>query len=350
MAQSKEFFTRIQHKHDIEANWIKAVNFTPLNGEIIVYDKDNEHDSARIKIGDGTTKINELPFIQEASDIDAVTIDIDGAAEGTAMGIDADTFGGHPVNYFITRPEVGDVLSDAMLKTGGEFVGNVTMANTANMKYQISDNVFVLVGHSNGEFVISTNNNGTWNELVRLNEDGSVKNGLLMPKAGGDFGGAVNFKHTPTVYQKTSIADNYPAKINFTVEQTDNNTKSTASIAAYDDHDDGNYGTNMVIQAGGNMIIGSGESPTAYYQANLLDNTSEKTYIVADNNINFVVNANTIANAKTATINTDGGATFAGNVVVGNANSTTDRVRNIECWNAGKTAKVSTNKIVMVRK
>ena len=63
MAQTKEFFTRIQHKHDIEANWIKAVNFTPLNGEIIVYDKDSEHDYARIKIGDGTTKINELPFM-----------------------------------------------------------------------------------------------------------------------------------------------------------------------------------------------------------------------------------------------------------------------------------------------
>lgn len=283
-------------------------------------------------------------------DLGAVTIDIDDAAEGTVMGVDADTFGGYPVDHFITRPEVGDVLSDAMLKTGGEFVGNVTMAATTNMRYQISDNVFVLVGYSNGEFVVSTNNNGTWSELVRLNTDGSVKNSLLMPKTGGDFGGAVNFKHTPTVYQNTSIADNYPAKINFTVEQTDNNTKSTASIAAYDDHDTGSHGTNMVIQSGGNMIIGSGESPTAYYQANLLDNNSEKTYIVADNNINFVVNANTIANAKTATINTDGGATFAGNVIVGNANSTTDRARNIECWSAGKSERVSTNRIVMVRK
>lgn len=63
MAQTKEFFTRIQHKHDIEANWIKAINFTPLNGEIIVYDKDDTHDYARIKIGDGVTKINELHFM-----------------------------------------------------------------------------------------------------------------------------------------------------------------------------------------------------------------------------------------------------------------------------------------------
>ena len=62
MAQTKEFFTRIQHKHDTEANWSKAVNFIPLAGEIIVYDKDAEHNSARIKIGDGVTKVSNLPF------------------------------------------------------------------------------------------------------------------------------------------------------------------------------------------------------------------------------------------------------------------------------------------------
>ena len=62
MAQTKEFFTRIQHKHDIETNWSKAINFIPLAGEIIVYDKDEEHSSARIKIGDGVTKVSDLPF------------------------------------------------------------------------------------------------------------------------------------------------------------------------------------------------------------------------------------------------------------------------------------------------
>ena len=57
MAQSKEFFTRIQHKHDIETNWIKAVNFIPLAGEIIIYDKDENYFYERMKIGDGLTKI-----------------------------------------------------------------------------------------------------------------------------------------------------------------------------------------------------------------------------------------------------------------------------------------------------
>lgn len=348
MANTKEFFTRIQHKHDIEENWLKATNFTPLDGEIIIYDPDTTYNYSRTKIGDGVTKINDLPFNidENIADLGVITIDIEDSKNGIASNVNADTFNGYLINHFVTKPEAENM----MLKTGGHFSGTVTIDNTANIKYQINDDNFVLVGHSNGEFVISSNVNGSWKELIRLNTDGSIKGGLLMPKTGGNFSGTVKFNSAPTIYQTTSIANNYPAQLNFVVKQTDNNIETSASIAVYDDHDEGTYGTNMVIQSKGNMIIGSGESPNGYYQNNLLDNASEKTYIVSDNNINFVVNANTLANAKTATINTDGGATFAGNVIVGNANSTTDRTRNIECWNAGKTARVSTNKIVMVRK
>ena len=62
MAQTKEFFTRIMQKHDTEANWALKTDFVPLAGEIIVYDKDDTHNYVRVKIGDGTTKINNLPF------------------------------------------------------------------------------------------------------------------------------------------------------------------------------------------------------------------------------------------------------------------------------------------------
>lgn len=44
-------------KNDTSANWSKAVNFTPLKGELIVYT-----DLNKIKIGDGVTKVNDLPF------------------------------------------------------------------------------------------------------------------------------------------------------------------------------------------------------------------------------------------------------------------------------------------------
>lgn len=63
MAVKKDIYGRVQQKHDTEANWIKATNFTPNAGEIIVYDPDDTYTYARIKIGDGTTNVNNLPFI-----------------------------------------------------------------------------------------------------------------------------------------------------------------------------------------------------------------------------------------------------------------------------------------------
>lgn len=54
--------TRILHKHDIEANWLLKEDFIPLDGELIIYDIDENHSYPRTKIGDGKTKISDLPF------------------------------------------------------------------------------------------------------------------------------------------------------------------------------------------------------------------------------------------------------------------------------------------------
>lgn len=62
-------YTRAQQKHDIEANWIKAVNFIPLAGEIIIYDTDEYYNYVRYKIGNGMTKVNELPFVATQTQI-----------------------------------------------------------------------------------------------------------------------------------------------------------------------------------------------------------------------------------------------------------------------------------------
>lgn len=59
---TKQFVTRVQHKHDTEANWLKAVNFKPLSGEVVIYAADSTHPFPRVKIGDGSTNVNELPF------------------------------------------------------------------------------------------------------------------------------------------------------------------------------------------------------------------------------------------------------------------------------------------------
>ena len=61
----KMFNTRIIHKHDTAENWEKATGFIPKSGELIVYDIDANYNYERLKVGDGTTPVTELPFWDE---------------------------------------------------------------------------------------------------------------------------------------------------------------------------------------------------------------------------------------------------------------------------------------------
>lgn len=61
----KNIKSRIIHKHDLESNWILATNFTPKQGELIIYDIDDNHSYERFKIGDGKTNVNLLPFTED---------------------------------------------------------------------------------------------------------------------------------------------------------------------------------------------------------------------------------------------------------------------------------------------
>lgn len=79
----KNIKARIVHKHDTAENWSKAANFIPLEGEMIVYDLDANYNYERLKIGDGKTNVNALPFVNDAlktaleADISAVETRID---------------------------------------------------------------------------------------------------------------------------------------------------------------------------------------------------------------------------------------------------------------------------------
>ena len=69
--------TRVINKHETQEDWEKAVNFIPLEGEVIIYDPDNNHKKPRIKIGNGIlnpetgivegTNVNDLPFITDSN-------------------------------------------------------------------------------------------------------------------------------------------------------------------------------------------------------------------------------------------------------------------------------------------
>ena len=77
MATEKQLLGRIIHKHDLEENWNKATGFIPKQGEIIVYDIDENYNYERFKIGDGNTSIINLPFQKtNINDLKAVSYDI----------------------------------------------------------------------------------------------------------------------------------------------------------------------------------------------------------------------------------------------------------------------------------
>jgi hypothetical protein len=62
MSEEITINSRIVCKHDTEENWLNVPDFIPNKGETIVYDVDENHEHERMKIGDGVTKVNDLPF------------------------------------------------------------------------------------------------------------------------------------------------------------------------------------------------------------------------------------------------------------------------------------------------
>ena len=57
---------RLRQKYDTLANWGRAPNFKPLEGELIVISDAFGENSPGIKIGDGATLLSNLPYLNSA--------------------------------------------------------------------------------------------------------------------------------------------------------------------------------------------------------------------------------------------------------------------------------------------
>jgi hypothetical protein len=122
----KHVSTRIIHKHALEADWLKATNFAPLQGELIIYDievdkngnaikipdgdggeieaytfaaqypsrtayKDQPYTYERFKIGDGKTNVNDLPFAAYIPSATSTTLGgVRLILDGTTLTIETD--------------------------------------------------------------------------------------------------------------------------------------------------------------------------------------------------------------------------------------------------------------------
>lgn len=62
----KTLRSRVRLKGDTEENWLRAINFIPLENEMIIYNQDDNYSYSRLKVGDGVTNVNDLPFVSNA--------------------------------------------------------------------------------------------------------------------------------------------------------------------------------------------------------------------------------------------------------------------------------------------
>ena len=104
MATEKTISARMQMKTDTALNWSKAVNFIPKKGEIIIYEADSDYGYERMKIGDGSTKVNDLPFVIGAKDWYQ--------NDSTASDYIKNRPGGYTVNYPALNIEWDGVIGD----------------------------------------------------------------------------------------------------------------------------------------------------------------------------------------------------------------------------------------------
>lgn len=140
--QSKDFKTRITHKHDVQSNWLQAENkFVPLAGELIVYDADGTYTQPRYKIGNGKDLLGNLPFIDAASiieELDYTDAPEDGkyvSAVTQSNGVIAVTKASLPAIPTVNNAKI-TIAPGTKLTTGGDFTTNQGTAETITLNHE----------------------------------------------------------------------------------------------------------------------------------------------------------------------------------------------------------------------
>lgn len=94
---------------------------------------------------------------------------------------------------------------------------------------------------------------------------------------------------------------------------------STSNVSAYSvisvKPDSNGYGQNLIIGAGGNTVIGGGESASAFFTASGIQD-EENLYLTADDSIHVYTNCDSIANRKLVmSMGADGNITTTGTII-----------------------------------
>lgn len=156
---NKTFQGRIVQKHDIEANWEKATNFVPLKGEIIIYD-----DLKKIKIGDGSTKVNELDFANLISGQNYLNMDTN---QNILFQVDSEAL----IYYRGEQNSSGTNIDDSALTFSPLGEGFTARVRAEDMEDSSAYNFLLTGSPKYGE--ITRFEAGTDNMVVGINKDNS---------------------------------------------------------------------------------------------------------------------------------------------------------------------------------
>ena len=108
---NKTLKSRIQNKRGTDAEWKLATNFVPLKGEQVVYEADSDNESPRIKIGDGNTNVNSLPFAEDVARLSSIPNSATVRSANFAMEGEGGTVGNQTYEYKALGWAEDDVLN-----------------------------------------------------------------------------------------------------------------------------------------------------------------------------------------------------------------------------------------------
>lgn len=151
----KNFNTRMQQKIDTTENWSKAVNFVPKKGEIIVYSDGGGVGIPKMKVGDGTTKVGSLKFIESDGKLSTGRK----ISLGTAVSSTATEFDG---SKDITIP-INSVSASYLSWGGRSIAGNISPIDAA-LSYMHSANRLQFAKPEGITIEYSTNSGSTWTD------------------------------------------------------------------------------------------------------------------------------------------------------------------------------------------
>ena len=160
MAENKVLKTRIQMKTDHSENWAKAPTFVPLKGELIVYN-DNDGSAPRIKVGDGTTLLSELPFVTSSGGSFLFQPEEPIAAEEGTIWIDTDEES-NTINYVSYDEQYRTEQQKANARNNiGAAYNNITTVMSIQEYENLSDADFAEL-YANGVRTLHVENDGTF--------------------------------------------------------------------------------------------------------------------------------------------------------------------------------------------